>query len=265
MLDTAFYEIFAEEEQAIRRYLPKDIRASFSETPIRSGEQARPPAGLISIRTQSIIPEAWYACLSGILTRSTGYDHLAPHLRPCRGKVRAGYLPLYCARAVAEQALLMILALSRRLKKQLAHFASFDRDHLTGAECLGKNLCVVGVGNIGREIAAMARGIGMNVRGVDKVKRVSGLEYVPLNKGIAAAEIIACALPLTDETRGMLNYHVLSLAPRGAFFINIGRCEISPVRDLKRLLDDGVLGGLALDNYEDENRWRSCHSAGFRL
>ncbi|MFH1858380.1 MAG: NAD(P)-dependent oxidoreductase [Candidatus Omnitrophota bacterium] len=247
------YEVFAEEEAALKRYLPKEIQAGFSAKTVQLETLPQPPARLISIRTQSLIPSGWYGGLSGILTRSSGYDHLSPVWKGSQGKIACGYLPSYCAHAVAEHALLVLLALSRKLKKQSAQFTAFSRDGITGAECLGRKLLVVGVGRIGKEMAALARGIGMEVKGVDLVTKVPDLEYVSLEEGIRDSDAMVCALPLTRLTRGLLDYSRLKTARAGLLFVNISRGEISPIRDLKRLLEEEILGGIGLDVYEEEN------------
>src|SRR5512135_1641012 len=125
-----FFETFQEEEQALRRYLPKFIRPTFTRKTIQASQLKQPPAKILAIRTQSHIPSPWLPQLSGILTRSSGYDHLWP----VREQVPCGYLPNYCARAVAEQAFLLALALLRRLPLQIKKFGAFNRDGLTGEE-----------------------------------------------------------------------------------------------------------------------------------
>jgi len=93
----------------------------------------------------------------------------------------------------------------------------------------------------------------MFVKGVDIVKRHSDLSYVSLKEGVKNADIIFCALPLTNKTKGMLNYKILKNINKGALLINIARGEITPLKDLKRLLDEDVLGGIALDVFENES------------
>ena len=63
--------------------------------------------------------------------------------------------------------MLMWMALLRKLPQQIQNFATFYRDGITGSECQGKTLLVVGVGNIGSEVARIGQGLGMNVLGVD--------------------------------------------------------------------------------------------------
>lgn len=250
-MDVMFYEVYEEEGKALKRHLPQGVKAGFSKKTIQSDSAADPPSQVISTRTQSIIPPAWKGKLSGILTRSSGYDHLFPVMTWPKSPA-CGYLPSYCSRAVAEHALMAIFALAKKLNKQRKQFATFNRDGLTGMECSGRNLLVVGVGRIGGEVVSLASGIGMKVKGVDLVRRLKTVAYVALEEGIPSADVIICALPLTQKTRGLLNYASLSRAKKGALFVNVSRGEISPVRDLKRLLDEGILGGIALDVYEEE-------------
>ena len=75
-MDVFFYEAFAEEATYLQQYLPPGIAAGFTRKTIQEYDAAEPPAQLISIRTQSVIPASWATKLAGILSRSTGYDHL---------------------------------------------------------------------------------------------------------------------------------------------------------------------------------------------
>src|SRR5690242_625588 len=106
MPDVYFYEAFAEEADELRHYLPASVSAEYTDlTPQEVGHR-EPPARLISIRTQSQVPTAWANSLSGILSRSTGFDHLLAYAAVAGPNVALGNLPLYCHRAVAEQAML---------------------------------------------------------------------------------------------------------------------------------------------------------------
>lgn len=242
-MDVFFYEAFEEEEAALRQLLPVDIHAGYTRTTIQESGHRNPPAPLISIRTQSLIPPDW--SLTGIVSRTTGYDHLTGLRVPC------GYLPRYCARAVAEQTILLMLALLRKLPAQLRQFDRFDRDGLTGMECAGKHLLVVGAGNIGSEIVRLARALEMDVRRVDILPDRAD---VSLEEGLPWADVIVCAMNLTSENRGYFRYEVLRRAQHGVLLVNIARGELTPLADLERLLAEGHLGGVALDVFEDEPR-----------
>lgn len=253
MLDVMFYEVFKEEEDALRKILPKSIRAAFTWKTIQENQDRKPPANIISIRTQSRIPADWSSQVKGILTRSQGFDHLVSFRQRASENIHYGYLGDYCSRAVAEHAILVMLALLRKLKTQIKHFAEFKRDHITGGECRGRHALVIGVGNIGQEIARMAHGLGMRVKGVDIRKRLDSLAYVCLPKGLAWADVVFCSPELTQKTHGLLAYSTLKHIKPGAIFINIARGEISPLEDLKRLLDEKKISALGLDVFPEES------------
>jgi D-lactate dehydrogenase len=252
-MDIYFYEAFEEEIAALRRHLPANLRTAFTAKTIQEDGDHNPPAALISIRTQSIVPGDWINKLAGIVSRTTGYDHLMKLRVPC------GYLPTYCSRAVAEQTALLWMALLRKLPQQMHKFARFNRDGLTGAECAGKTLLVVGAGNIGSEVVAIGRGLGMEVRRVDIIPERAD---VSIEEGLPWADVIVCAMNLTADNVGYFNYSVLRRAKRGVAFVNIARGELSPTRDLVRLLDEAHLGGVALDVFEDEPRLATALRTG---
>lgn len=253
MLDIFFYEVFKEEEIELKRFLPHNIRADFAWETIQEYSIKEPLAPIISIRTQSKIPNLWATKLKGILTRSTGYDHITTFLKNADMQIPCGYLPKYCSRAVAEQAALLWMSLMRKLRQQIENFSTFNRDGLTGLETENKTLLVVGVGNIGYEIIKIGKGLGMNVLGVDIVEKHPSVRYVPIQEGIVHADVIACAMNLTSENIGYFSYDLLKQAKRGAIFINIARGELSPSRDLLQLVEENHLGGIGLDVYSSES------------
>ncbi len=252
-----FYEAFEEEQEFLRKFLPEGARALFTWKTIQESGHKLPPAPIISIRTQSRIPPEWRICLAGIITRSTGYDHITGYLNELGSAIPSAYLPEYAARAVAEHALMLWTALLRNLERQRESFKAFHRDGLTGREVCGRRITVVGVGRIGGQVVDIAHGLHMDVKGVDIVPRKEmkedyGLDYLPLDKGLARAEILVSALPLTELTRGMLGYKKLMKMPKGGIFISVGRGEVSPSQDLLRLLKEKRLAGVGLDVYDCE-------------
>lgn len=253
MFDVFFYEAFAEEARTIKKYLPAGIKAGFGWETVQEKKDDKPAAGLISIRTQSRIPLEWGNQLAGILTRSTGYDHLLSYQAQIRKPLILGYLPLYCNRAVAEQAMLLWMALLRKLPRQMEQFSDFNRDGLTGWECENKTLLVVGVGNIGSQVVKIGQGLGMRVMGVDLVKKYDFVDYFSIEEALPRANIIVCAMNLTKDNPSYFNYERLKQAPKGVIFINIARGEFSPAVDLLRLLDEGHLDALGMDVYNRES------------
>lgn len=253
-MDVYFYEAFEEEATELRNLLGTSISYGLSEKTLQDTGHREPPARLISVRTQSIIPPAWADKIDGVLSRSTGYDHLVVFRGQISRKLPCGYLDEYASRAVGEQAMLLTMSLFRKLPQQMKQFGAFERDGLTGLECLGRNLLVVGVGRIGSEIVKIANGMGFVVRGVDIVPDKPNVSYVSRDEGIGWADVIVCSMNLTPENRGYFNYPLLRKARKGTMFVNIARGEHSPLSDLARLVEEGHLGGVGLDVYEDEQR-----------
>ncbi len=252
-MDVFFYEAFEEERQALQRHCPAHIQAGYEVSTIQEASHASPPARVISIRTQSIIPPSWASQIDAILTRSAGYDHVTRYRQqPGAEAVAAGYLPLYCARAVAEQAMVLWMALLRRIPKQIKHFDTFARDGLTGRECQGRTLVVVGVGHIGHAICKLGSSLEMRVIGVDLAPRHPDVSYQPFEAAVGQADVIVAAMNLTAQNRGYFNRASLGAAKPGCVFVNIARGELCVTSDLPHLLDTGILSGVALDVFDDE-------------
>jgi len=258
----AFYEVFEEEEAELRKFLPPEEKYFFTSKTIQAEHRDdEPPSKIISIRTQSRIPDNWAVILEAIITRSTGYDHITDYLqRNSAGeKIAAAYLPDYAARAVAEHAMMLWTALLRKSQEMKTAFENFYRDSLTGREIQGRKIAVIGVGRIGSQIIDIASGLKMDYVGVDIVEREElkekyNLKYLPLLEAISRSEIIVSALPLTEQTKGLLRKDIFLRAPSRAIFVNVGRGEVVSNSDLLELLERGILSGIGLDvfNYEKE-------------
>ncbi len=260
----AFYEAFKEEADALREALAGSaisdtVRAEYFW---QTTQEAHPegfghtaPADVISVRTQSVLPVEWASALRGLVTRSTGYDHVLAYRAEAGHHVPAGYLPLYCNLAVAEQAMTLWMMLLRRAGRQVSQFSTFHRDGLTGMECRGKRLLVVGVGNIGSEVARIGQGLGMEVVGHDLERKFDFVRYVDdVDAAIAGADVIVCAMNLTAENRGYFSRERLGRAKKSAVFVNVSRGELSPSTVLLEVLLGGGLAGVALDVFDCEKR-----------
>jgi len=266
--EVAFYEAFEEEELFLRKLLPSGHKYFFTWKTIQESGHLLPPARVISTRTQSQFPMEWAAHLDGILTRSTGYDHVSAYLKKTGARLKAAYLPDYAARAVAEQALMLWMALIRNLTLQRESFTSFHRDGLSGGEVHGRTMLVIGVGRIGSQVLDIAHGLGMKVLGVDIVPRREltekyGLRYLSIEEGLPLADIAVCAVPLTELTIHWLDKKLLSGVKKGAIFINIARGEIfSPCLRRGGLLAWGWMfmtaSGSWLLSFAEEIRWTRC-------
>ena len=250
-MDVMFYEAFAEEEESLRRHLPTGCQAGFTSQTVQATGAPTPPARLISIRTQSAVPSAWWPQLTGILARTTGYDHLHTYIRSAP-RVKLACLPEYCSRAVAEQAALLWLALLRRLPAQQAQWSTFNRDGLTGGECQGRTLVVVGVGRIGHEVARIGQGLGMTVRGVDPVHRHPDITYLDWSTAAPLADVVAACMDLNPSSQRFFRQANLAALKPGCLLVNVARGELVDTSDVTQALDQGRLAGLAMDVFSDE-------------
>jgi D-lactate dehydrogenase len=251
--DVCFYEAFEEEEAYLRKYLPAKINAAFTWKTIQEAGHKDCPAAIISIRTQSALPLQWANDLKVIISRSTGFDHLLEYRRALQStSIQMGYLPLYCNRAVAEQAMLLWTALMRKLPLQMKQFKTFERDGLTGWEVQGKNIVIYGVGHIGYQIFKIARGLEMNVFGVDIVRRFKDVKYISPAQGAQRADIIVSAMNLTSENHSYFNSNFFQNAQTPVIFVNISRGEISPATEVLQALQKKWIAAAALDVFDNE-------------
>jgi phosphoglycerate dehydrogenase-like enzyme len=165
--------------------------------------------------------------------------------------------------AIAEHVFAMLLALTRDLPAYLEAQADarWDRAAGSGQTALaGQTMFVVGMGGIGSEIARRAHAFDMRVLAtVRRVEDVAQPAYVDelggaddLDRLLPEADVVAIALPLTDETRGLFDADRLALMKEGARLVNIGRGPIVDSDALLAALQSGRLAGAGLDVTDPE-------------
>ena len=129
----------------------------------------------------------------------------------------------------------------RKLPLQQKNFPSFHRDGITGYECENKTLLIVGVGNIGGQILKIGKTLEMRVLCVDIEIKYPGENYVGINEGLRQADIVVCAMNLTEKNKNYFTYELFKEARKGVIFINISRGEFSPSSVLLRLINEFTL------------------------
>jgi D-lactate dehydrogenase len=123
---------------------------------------------------------------------------------------------------------------------------------LTGRECQGSTLAVVGVGHIGYEVYGIGKALGMRTLGVDIDPWRNDVEYVPVERALAEADVLVCAMDLRASNRGFFDMDRWRQAKPGLIFVNVSRGELSPSTALLAALEEGLLGGVGLDVYNRE-------------
>ena len=161
--------------------------------------------------------------------------------------------------AAAEHALSLLFALARHVPRADAGMKAgeWPKAGLTGFELEGKKLGVVGLGRIGATVARKALGIGMDVAAFDPFlpAAAAGKGSVPLmtlDALLAWADVVTLHVPRTKETTNLLDAARLRAMKPGAFLVNAARGGLVDEAALLQALDDGHLGGAALDTFATE-------------
>ncbi|MFQ5655228.1 MAG: phosphoglycerate dehydrogenase [Planctomycetota bacterium] len=163
------------------------------------------------------------------------------------------------SRAAAEHTIALLLALARNVPFAHATMAKggWDKSAYVGVEVEGKHLGIVGLGKIGRIVARKARGLGMEVIGVDpfvspEVAAGLGVELSTLEAMLPRVDFLALHTPLTDGTRGLINKESVARCRRGIRIINCSRGGVVDEAALLEALESGQVAGAALDVYAKE-------------
>ena len=156
------------------------------------------------------------------------------------------------ARSVAELAICMMLALVRHVVFHHDTVRAESWERRTGVELKDRRLGIIGCGAVGREVAAIARCLGMEVVAFDPYVGELDVPAVDLQDLLSGCEVVSLHAPLSDETRGLIDAEALALMPRGGLLINTARGGLVDEEALAAALESGHLGGAALDVFERE-------------
>ncbi len=164
------------------------------------------------------------------------------------------------AEGVAEIALMHMLVLSRKFFKARESLRKGRLYSPQGVSLWGKKACVVGLGDVGQNIATRLKCMGMSVRGVNRTERDSfnslGLEgFFPLDRlteALKGCRFIVLSLELNDDTLNIADYPFFRSMDRGSYLINVGRAELVSRPAFERALESGVIAGAGLDVFWDE-------------
>ena len=167
--------------------------------------------------------------------------------------------PLATSEAVAELAMAMIFGLSRELPRadEAMKHENWDKKTLMGAELMGKTLGMIGFGRIGQLVAKYATCMGMKVIVFDKIwfpdfVREKGYEQLQLEELLAQADYFSIHIPLTAESKHLLNDETFALMKDGAHIVDASRGGVIDHAALLRALESGKVAGAAIDVYESE-------------
>jgi D-3-phosphoglycerate dehydrogenase / 2-oxoglutarate reductase len=176
------------------------------------------------------------------------------------------------ARGVAELAIGMILALARSLPFSDAAIKAGGWSRRKGFELEGKTLGVVGYGKIGRIVAALARGLGMQVVGHDPFAEQSDqsldaplVHLVKMDEVFALSHVITLHCPPPADGRPLVDARRLGLAKPGVVIVNTARHELVDIPALVAAIERGHVAGAALDVFDAEPPVERSHLASDRI
>jgi len=160
--------------------------------------------------------------------------------------------------SVADFTWAMILAITRRLSEgerlvRRGEWKGWALDLLLGTELRGKQLGLVGVGRIGRAVAARAPAFGMRVAYTSRrPPDLPDAEPMTLDRLLNTSDVVSLHVPLTPDTRHLIDKKALARMKRSAYLINTARGPVVDEEALAWALQQHLLAGAALDVYEHE-------------
>ena len=155
--------------------------------------------------------------------------------------------------AVAEHTVALMWACARDIARMDREVRRGVWTPHEGVQLLGKTLGVIGLGGIGREVARIGKGTGMNVIGWNRTKRPEvEVPIVDIDTLLARADIVSMNLTLGDETRGFLSAERIARMKKGAIYVNTARGALADEAALIAALQSGHIRHAGLDVFHNE-------------
>jgi glyoxylate reductase len=212
-------------------------------------ERAARVDGLLALLTDRIDGALIESCpdLRVISNYAVGSDNVDLDAAAVRG-IPVGITPDVLTEATADLALAGLLAVARRLPEALAavregRWQTWEPDWLLGHDVHGATLGIVGYGRIGQAVARRAEGFSM---------RILATPRVPLDELLAEADAVTLHVPLTSETRHLIDADALARMKVTAILVNTARGGVVDQEALARALHRGEIAGAALDVTDPE-------------
>ncbi|MCK5198827.1 MAG: hydroxyacid dehydrogenase [Spirochaetales bacterium] len=185
-----------------------------------------------------------------IIRGGVGIDNIDKEYAESKGIVVRN-TPKASSIAVAELAFAHMISVPNRIVEGHTSMASgkWIKKELKRTELYGKTLCLVGLGNISKEVAKRASAFGMEVVAYDKYVKSSDLAELKntLKEAVQHADYISMHLPLTPETEGIMNEDIINCFKKNPVIINTGRGACINADDMKAALEDGRVSAYAAD------------------
>lgn len=200
-----------------------------------------------------------YANLKLIATRSTGFDHIDLNYCKSRG-IEVVNVPKYGEATVAEFTFGVLLSLARHIIQARTDMKNnyVRMNEYIGFDLYGHTMGIIGTGAIGRHVAKLARGFGMEVLAYDlypneEFQRIYNIHYVGLDELYAKSDVVTLHAPATKDNYHLLNDEAFKKMKDGVIIVNTARGSLVDPEALYRALVSGKVKGAALDVLENED------------
>jgi glyoxylate reductase len=259
----------------VTRRLPSSVLSKLqgvADVDVYTGESAIPAAEL---RARAVNADAIVCLLTDRIDRdvidaaaklrvvanvAVGYNNIDVPYARSRG-IAVTNTPDVLTESVADFTWAMILAITRRISEgerlvRSGRWKGWALDLMLGSELRGKQLGLVGVGRIGRAVAARAPAFGMRVayaqRPTSREIDLPNADRMSIDRVLNTSDVVSLHVPLTDETRHLIDKRALARMKRSAYLINTSRGPVVDEEALSWALQQHLIAGAALDVYEEE-------------
>ncbi len=228
-------------------------------------ERAKGSDAIITLLTDKIdkdVIDAIGPQLKIISNYAVGFDNISLDDATEKGVVVTNTPSDEVNEAVAEHTWALILSLARRIVEadestRRGSYRGWEPGIFLGSSLVGKTLGIVGLGRIGLMVARRAKGFNMHVlynkRSRDeKAENEYAVEFKDLDSLLAESDVVSLHVPLTDETRHMMNKNTFYKMKKGAILVNTARGPIIHERELVEAIRQGQIGAAGLDVFDNE-------------
>jgi len=255
----------------VTRKLPSSVTAkleAIGEVDLYAGEGAMPPDELraraaeahaiVSMLTEQIDSRLLDAApqLKVVSNVAVGYNNIDVPAARARGVIVTN-TPDVLTDSVADFTWALILAITRRLSEgeravRSGAWKGWAFDYMLGTELRGKQLGLIGLGRIAKAVAARAAAFGVKVAYTSRSATLENAEKMSLDRLLVTSDIVSVHVPLTPETKHLIDKKAIARMKRSAYLINTSRGPVIDEAALAWALEHRLLAGAALDVYEQE-------------
>lgn len=261
IMNIVFLQVDIEDTARVKKRFPEaTVIEGVPENLVEACKDAEIISCFIGIEwTQEILKQL--PKLKLICSRSVGYNHI--NLAYCtQNGITVCNVPDYGSHVIAEHVFALLLSKLRHIPEGDAKVESgeFDYRGLRGVSLRDKTIGIVGTGKIGRKVAQIAHGFGMNIVATDRCRTIEledllRVKYVELEELFASSDIITLHMPATEETTHMVNAGAFSSMKDGVVLVNTARGELIDSKALLDALNSGKVQYALLDVLEHEHNF----------